>query len=393
MNGQTLGQRISEERKKLGLSQESLGEKIGVSRQAISKWESDGAIPEIDKLIFLSRLFGVSVGWLLGEEATPEQAQTSPTPIHTAKQTVKNHLADHPWWRTGCWIVIALCALFITWMSFLRLHRITNAEITLSIVQSDVDRLEHQVKQLEFLYEAADRSGTLLAGYNFGLALSPDKPEAAVTFTAAPRQWQEGDQAYFCVSGSGIQPLASLCQWDGDSLSATLTLPFADGYELSFVVVHPDGSRQLQLLQDSTLESLKTACAITSFGSVEESSWKRGENTLLLENFQYSCNRPDLYTESPVTWQKIQLVLYRNGEEIWQQTDFDAAIQHDSTLTTGGMGRRGTFRLDLSDARPEPGQTLELKLHTVLSNTVTAEALIASWSVDTHGIPKLHTPD
>jgi len=45
MTDQTLGQKISAGRKQLGLSQEALGEKLGVSRQAISKWESDAAIP------------------------------------------------------------------------------------------------------------------------------------------------------------------------------------------------------------------------------------------------------------------------------------------------------------------------------------------------------------
>ena len=64
----TFGQRVAQKRKELGLSQEGLGERLGVSRQAIYKWEADAAMPEIDKLITLSRLFGVSVGWLLGEE-------------------------------------------------------------------------------------------------------------------------------------------------------------------------------------------------------------------------------------------------------------------------------------------------------------------------------------
>ena len=47
----TLGQRIQELRKQNNLSQEALGEKLGVSRQAISRWEMDGAVPEVDKLI------------------------------------------------------------------------------------------------------------------------------------------------------------------------------------------------------------------------------------------------------------------------------------------------------------------------------------------------------
>ena len=62
----TIGQRVAQKRKELGLSQEALGDQLGVSRQSIYKWESDSALPEIDKLIALSRLFGVSVGWLLG---------------------------------------------------------------------------------------------------------------------------------------------------------------------------------------------------------------------------------------------------------------------------------------------------------------------------------------
>ena len=74
----TLGQRIAQKRKELGLSQEALGDRLGVSRQSIYKWESDSALPEVDKLITLSRLFGVSVGWLLGvEEDTAPEAATS----------------------------------------------------------------------------------------------------------------------------------------------------------------------------------------------------------------------------------------------------------------------------------------------------------------------------
>ena len=53
----TVGQRIAQKRKEKGLSQEALGERLGVSRQAIYKWESDAALPEIEKLVNLSREF------------------------------------------------------------------------------------------------------------------------------------------------------------------------------------------------------------------------------------------------------------------------------------------------------------------------------------------------
>lgn len=64
----TLGQRIQEGRLRLGLSQEGLGERLGVSRQAVSRWEADGAVPDTDKLIALGRLFGVSLNALLQVE-------------------------------------------------------------------------------------------------------------------------------------------------------------------------------------------------------------------------------------------------------------------------------------------------------------------------------------
>ena len=70
---QTLGRRIQEARKAAGLSQESLGERLGVSRQAVSKWESDAAVPELENLIAMSRIFGVTIGALLGVE--PEAAE------------------------------------------------------------------------------------------------------------------------------------------------------------------------------------------------------------------------------------------------------------------------------------------------------------------------------
>ena len=69
---QTLGRRIQEARKAAGLSQESLGERLGVSRQAVSKWEADAAVPELENLIAMSRIFGVTIGALLGVEPTAE---------------------------------------------------------------------------------------------------------------------------------------------------------------------------------------------------------------------------------------------------------------------------------------------------------------------------------
>ena len=57
----TLGQFIAKRRKYMGLTQEELGEKIGVSKSAVAKWEIDGGLPDRDNLKRLSKAIGVSV--------------------------------------------------------------------------------------------------------------------------------------------------------------------------------------------------------------------------------------------------------------------------------------------------------------------------------------------
>ena len=63
----TLGEKIREARRKCGLSQEQLAEKMSVSRSAIAKWETDKGLPDVGNLKMLARLLSVSVDRLLDE--------------------------------------------------------------------------------------------------------------------------------------------------------------------------------------------------------------------------------------------------------------------------------------------------------------------------------------
>ena len=74
----TLGEKIAKQRKELNYTQEQLADVLGVSRQSISKWESDIAYPETDKLIELGKLFDCSMDYLLKEDVTEKNgAQAS----------------------------------------------------------------------------------------------------------------------------------------------------------------------------------------------------------------------------------------------------------------------------------------------------------------------------
>lgn len=68
-----LNEKIFYCRRKAGLSQEALAEELGVSRQAVSKWETGDAVPEISKLLALAKTFDVTTDWLLSEEEPEEK--------------------------------------------------------------------------------------------------------------------------------------------------------------------------------------------------------------------------------------------------------------------------------------------------------------------------------
>ena len=77
----TSGENITRLRTEKGMSQGALAEALEVSRQSVSKWETDASVPELEKLIRLAKLFGVTLDELVtGEKAPGDPVQTSSTP-------------------------------------------------------------------------------------------------------------------------------------------------------------------------------------------------------------------------------------------------------------------------------------------------------------------------
>lgn len=73
----TMGKRICRSRKRLGLTQDQLAEKLGVSPQAVSKWENDQSCPDVSLLPKLAEIFGITTDQLLG--VAPEEAPEAPS--------------------------------------------------------------------------------------------------------------------------------------------------------------------------------------------------------------------------------------------------------------------------------------------------------------------------
>lgn len=69
----TLGEKIYRLRTENGMSQEVFGETLGVSRQSVSKWETDQSVPELDKIVAISEMFAVTTDYLLKESAVKQE--------------------------------------------------------------------------------------------------------------------------------------------------------------------------------------------------------------------------------------------------------------------------------------------------------------------------------
>ena len=90
----TFGEKIQKLRKESGLSQEELSYQLGVSRQAISKWERDNGYPETDKIVRMSKIFHVTLDYLLNEEEAAEKTAVPPdeSGIYVSLETAEGFL-------------------------------------------------------------------------------------------------------------------------------------------------------------------------------------------------------------------------------------------------------------------------------------------------------------
>lgn len=389
MEETTIGQRIAAQRKQLGISQEALGEKTGVSRQAISKWESDSAIPEIDKLISLSKLFGVTVGWLLGVEEPPAQSDTQKQQILLAEEIAKRcQPRPHPhtkWYRTGLACILVVLLLGTMLLSQRNNNLLTQYETLHAAMESfraEVQSLESRMNSLEATPPQTAASPTLLADYDFQLEFIPNAPSMQVTFTATPTTWAAGDTGYLCIGTNGKETIREECRYDGAFLTATVDLEILDGYDLCFAVSHgPD--QELQVLTNRYVANLKSATTMTLSPIIGRFTYEN--RVLTLKNFGVSFSMPFLADYDVLHWKKIEFILYRDQEEAGRKTLLDAANEADADVSRTTSGMISHVSIPFSDMDLPETSDIQLWVSAELSNGITEKQLVCSWTPDAKG--------
>ena len=292
----TIGQRIAERRKLLGISQEALGEQMGVSRQAISKWEADGAIPEIDKLIALSKLFGVSVGWLLGtesEDSPKQETGLSEEQLITMEKIVQKY--QQPQRKSLLMLVCLACAVAALILSVIGLGK----------TPAKLNDLSLRLAQLE--------GEPLLSDYSAEFTALPDWKKAQVAFQAAPKNWQEGDTAYLILREGDSERYQIPCAWNGEVFLGEGDITYGK-YEAYFVICHVDGSQEQQNTSEAFYGlpyELRSVC------DVEVVEYDGFWNDIETLNALVVRVEPPwiMAQEEGLVWAKLDLVLYHNERE------------------------------------------------------------------------------
>ena len=261
----TTGQRIAQKRKEAGLSQETLGAELGVSRQSIYKWESDTALPEIDKLVALSRRFGVTVGWLLGVEEAPETAsapdsgELTDAQLKMVEEITARYIAALPApkpRKKWPYVLAALMVLYAAHRAYQSIDRQFDGVYS-RIGQMD-SSMSNQVYSISGqVEEILKQQNALTADYGTEL-VSADLSKNAVTFSvyAVPKTYVEGMRVEFSVdNGHNSNSKTVLSEPDqngqpvSEKFSAELTCELTDDIAITAVFVMPDGTRQTQPLQ------------------------------------------------------------------------------------------------------------------------------------------------
>ena len=243
----TLGQNIQTARKAKGISQEELAEKIGVSRQALGKWEKDTALPGVDNLQALAKELGVSVDALLGC-AAPDTAAPAVT-LNALRDLLDARDAEACRRRRGAWLAAAAAAAVLLavggGMAARLQTRLDGLAGQYGYLSSEVSRTNSDLSARMQELQNAVRQGesTVLDWGWHPLASLQDDGKMPVEVYVKPRTEQQGAAVTMCVTnGSDTALYAMQRGQDGVYKARELVFTLGQDYALSVQWTNPDGT-------------------------------------------------------------------------------------------------------------------------------------------------------
>lgn len=274
-----LYEKLYELRRASGMSQEELAEKLGVSRQAVSKWESGATQPELPKLIELSKIYQVSVDALLSLEHAKKQQDRSlaaPAAEGAAQDAAERSPAAKPDFRTFCaqhkkivgGAAVALATLIAVGAHYN--NRINTLSMQVNDLRSQLysvqSNLSNQIDGISNnVSDILTRESSLISQYNYEITnVDLKKQECTIAFSLLPKTISEGTTVIIGVTDHGnSSPLdsyrpgysADLTQDGFGYLHGSVTVPLSDELGVGVNFKH-DGETQSEELD--TIYDLKS---------------------------------------------------------------------------------------------------------------------------------------
>lgn len=347
-----LYEKLYELRRASGMSQEELAEKLGVSRQAVSKWESGATQPELPKLIELSKIYQVSVDALLSLEHAKEPQDSSPAAPAaegTSRDTVEDAPAAKPNLRTFCaqhkkgigGAAVALAALIAVGVHYNDRINALNTQVNdlRSQLYNVQNNLSNQIAGISNnVSDILASESSLISQYDYEVkSVDLKKQECTLSFSLLPKLLDEETLVDLLVTDRGSAPPLSsdltsypvtLRQNSFGYLCGEVTVPLSD--ELGVTVnFKKHGGTQTEELD--TIYDLKT------------------KNSPAL----YSFNPPSSYTRRD------------SGSPLIYRLSFDKGVDY----------RFGSFTLGVYDGRGIRSMRLEYSRDGKLIKAVPLEAV------------------
>lgn len=385
----TTGQKIAARRKELELSQEALGDKLGVSRQTVYKWENDISLPDIDKLVALSRLFQVPVGWLLGveEEPEPQSVDFSPEQLKLLEEILGRYQRAEPEElsegqrkqveelvgrppkkrRRWPWVMAVLVIAVGGWTLFQRLDQMEQqyydlansvGNITYSVnsqIGSITDRVEEVLKA----------QNDLTADYGTQL-VSADLASNTGTFSlrAVPKTYTPGMSVIF-LADNGEETLEFPAQeGENGTFTGEAACTLTDTITLSAVFVTGD-TRQTQLLDqyvDLYSDSLPQIDVNSLLSIFEVEEYDQGDGSFVIPEEYVTVSDGQNGSSVSAVWEqlgvsqlrKVEVGLFYNEKLVQWLTPCQKPSNYK------GFEGEDFYRLDPVTLTMEEGDMLEI---------------------------------
>lgn len=339
-----LNESISRLRREAGMSQEKLAEEMGVSRQAISKWESGAAMPEIERLEDLARLFDVTMEQLMGLEV-PEQKQPPESPEQEPEEADQNPLPwqpeNHlpPWRRTKilAWagigaggLLLAMFAATAVW----GLGQIRQLSRQCEDLSKRVGDLNQRLYNFESLpptafIPAGSGETSLFASCSVNvIQVLPEQKKVELSLQATLADYQPDTKVTFTITGREMEPLQIEVSSDrAPMFSEKIQLPLDDDILVMANITRPDGQTQTQ--------SIGQLCGLKSEYSFRMDAIYKGEARCSGQGVEFEgpC-QVDISGGGQLFLQRVEVKIFADGKEA-ASASMDASGWSDYPLEEG----------------------------------------------------------